>query len=194
MRGIVWGVLGVGYCVRAIGWWLLGEGYFVRGIGWGVLVGGYRVRAIGWELLGEGYWVRGIVWRVLGEMYWVRGIGWGVLGEGYWVNGIGLGVWRIWVCGVVVWLVWGLSVRWGLGLWVSAYYNDNIFLKHRKKRSSGGSIVLSAGDSHWMSTGICRSNGRYLTRAPSSGRYFLWATWNKNPSLKSHLFYIDTLA
>jgi hypothetical protein len=38
---------------------------------------------------------------------------------------------------------------------------------------------LSADDGRWMSTGICRSNGRYLIRAPSSGRYFLWATWNK---------------
>jgi hypothetical protein len=27
----------------------------------------------------------------------------------------------------------------------SAYYNDDIFLKHRKKRSSGGSTVSSAG-------------------------------------------------
>jgi hypothetical protein len=44
----------------------------------------------------------------------------------------------------------------------SAYYNDNIFLKHRKKRSSGGSTVLSADDGRWMSRGICRLNGRYL--------------------------------
>jgi hypothetical protein len=39
--------------------------------------------------------------------------------------------------------------------------------------------VLSADDGRWMSTGICRSNGRYLIRAPSGGKYFLWATWNK---------------
>jgi hypothetical protein len=41
------------------------------------------------------------------------------------------------------------------------------FFKHRKKRSSGGSTVSSADDGCWMSTGICRSNGRYLIRAPS---------------------------
>jgi hypothetical protein len=55
----------------------------------------------------------------------------------------------------------------------SAYYKDEFFLKHRKKRSSGGSTVLSSDDGRWMSTVICRSNGRYLIRAPSTGRYFL---------------------
>jgi hypothetical protein len=40
----------------------------------------------------------------------------------------------------------------------AAYYNDNIFLKHRKKRSSGGSTVTSADDGCCMSTGICHSN------------------------------------
>jgi hypothetical protein len=54
-----------------------------------------------------------------------------------------------------------------------AYYNDNFFLKHRKKRSSGGSTVSSADNGRWMSTCICRSNGRYLISAPSCGRYFL---------------------
>jgi hypothetical protein len=49
----------------------------------------------------------------------------------------------------------------------------NFVLKHGKKRSSGGSTVSSADDGCWMSTVICRSNGRYLIRAPSSGRYFL---------------------
>jgi hypothetical protein len=72
-------------------------------------------------------------------------------------------------------------------------YNNNIFLKHRKKRPSGSSTVSSAYDDRWMSTGICHSNGRYLTRAPSGGRYFLWATWNKKPSLKSHIIYVDTM-
>jgi hypothetical protein len=55
---------------------------------------------------------------------------------------------------------------------IPAHYNDNIFLKHRKKRSSGGSTVSSADDGRWMSTGICRSIGRYQIQAPSSGRYF----------------------
>jgi hypothetical protein len=44
-----------------------------------------------------------------------------------------------------------------------------------------------------MSTGICRSNGRYLIRAPSSGRYFLWATWNKKTLIEIPPYYIDTL-
>jgi hypothetical protein len=48
-----------------------------------------------------------------------------------------------------------------------AYYHELLFLKHGKKRSSGGSTVSSAGDSRWMSTGICRSNGRYLIQALS---------------------------
>jgi hypothetical protein len=69
----------------------------------------------------------------------------------------------------------------------AAYYNDIFFLKHRKKRSSGGSTASSADDGHWMSTGNCRSNGRYLIRAPSSDIYILWATWNQKNSLKSHL-------
>jgi hypothetical protein len=49
----------------------------------------------------------------------------------------------------------------------AAYYNDKFFLKHRKRTSSGGSTVSSAGDNRWMSTGICRSNGHYLIGAPS---------------------------
>jgi hypothetical protein len=48
----------------------------------------------------------------------------------------------------------------------AANNNDNFFLKHRKKRPSGGSTVSSAYDGRWMLTGICRSNGRYLIRAP----------------------------
>jgi hypothetical protein len=36
----------------------------------------------------------------------------------------------------------------------------------------GGGTVSSAGDSRWMSTGICRSNGRYLIRAPSKAEHF----------------------
>jgi hypothetical protein len=35
--------------------------------------------------------------------------------------------------------------------WKPAYHNDDNFLKHRKKRPSGGSTVSSAADS--MSTG-----------------------------------------
>jgi hypothetical protein len=61
-------------------------------------------------------------------------------------------------------------------LFHSAYYNDNIFLKHRKVawgQLGAAPSISSAGDSRWMSTGICRSNGRYRIREPSSGRFIL---------------------
>jgi hypothetical protein len=36
--------------------------------------------------------------------------------------------------------------------WAPDYYNDNIFMKNCKKRSSGGSTISSADDGRWMST------------------------------------------